>query len=304
MLISVTSQPRMSRPIDQSIGRLAGRQRGYVTRAQLRDAGLGKDAITYRIKVGDLISVHTGVYALGHAPQAFADRAYAAVLACGPGAVLSHGSAASLWGIFERWWEPFEVIVDTARRRPGIRIHRATLTREDVRRHLGIRVTSPARTVFDIAPRLTDKALTRAINELRIERRLKLDHLAELVARLPRHRGASRVRPLTEIPRGPTRSELEDTFAAFAARFDLPPFEFNARVAGYEVDVLFPEQRVIVELDGWEFHGTRQAFEKDRERDAATLAAGLVTVRITWERLTQVPEKEAGRLHAILAARS
>jgi uncharacterized protein DUF559/transcriptional regulator with AbiEi antitoxin domain of type IV toxin-antitoxin system len=294
----------MTGPIDQSIGRIAARQRGYVTRVQLREAGLGKDAITYRIKAGDLIAVHTGVYALGHAPEAFVDRAYAAVLACGRSAFLSHGSAASLWGIYDRWWVPFEVIVDTARRRPGIRIHRAAVDRRDVRRHLGIRVTSPARTILDIAPRLTDKALTRAVNDLRIARRLTLEHLAELVARLPRHPGASLVRPLLEIPRGPTRSELEDAFIAFAERFGLPTPEINVRIAGYEVDVLFREQRVIVELDGYEFHGTRQAFERDRERDTAMLAAGLITVRITWERLTRSPKKEAERLSAILAARS
>ena len=236
-------------------------------------------------------------------PQAFADRAYAAVLACGPGAVLSHGSAASLWGIYDRWWAPFEVIVETARRRPGIRAHRAALTGSDIRRHLGIRVTSPARTILDIAPRLTDKALTRAVNDQRIARRLKLDHLAELIARLPRHRGASRVRPLIETPTGPTRSEFEDAFVAFAERFGLPRPEMNARVAGYEVDALFREQRVIVELDGYEFHGTRQSFEKDRERDATTLAAGFRTIRITWERLTQAADKEAERIKAILAAR-
>jgi len=262
------------------------------------------EAIRSRIKLRRLILIHRGVYALGHAPEAPRDRAYAAVLACAPNGVLSHGSAASLWGIYDRWWTPFEVIVETARRRPGIRVHRAALAKADVRRHLGIRVTSPARTIFDIAPRLTDKALTRAVNELRIERLLKLEQLAELAARLPRHRGASRVKPLIETPRGPTRSELEDRFAAFAARFDLPPFEFNARVAGYEVDVLFPAQRVIVELDGFEFHGTRQAFEKDRERDATTLAAGYRTVRITWERLTDAAEREAARLNAILTSRS
>jgi very-short-patch-repair endonuclease len=292
------------RPIDESIGRLAGGQRGYVTRAQLLELGLGKDAITYRIKTARLITVYTGVYAVGHAPVAAVDRAYAAVLTCGTGALLGFGSAASLWGILDRWWVPFEVIAETDHRRPGIRIHRVTLTRKDVRRHLGILVTNPARTILDVAPRLTDKALTRAVNELRIARRLKLELLADLVARYPRHPGASRVRPLIETRRGPTRSELEDVFAVFATRFDLPPFEFNARVAGYEVDVLFPKQRVIVELDGYEFHGTRQAFEKDRERDAATLAAAFVTVRITWERLTQAPEKEAARLHAILAGRS
>jgi len=247
--------------------------------------------------------VHYGVYAVGHEPASAVDRAYAALLACGPGALLSHASAAALWGVFERWWEPFELTVPTGRQRPGIRIHRATLTRVDVRRHLGLRVTSPARTVLDIAPRLTEKALTRAVNELRIARRLRLEHLAELVARLPRHPGASRVKRIIEIPRGPTRSELEDSFAAFARHHNLPPFEFNARVAGYEVDVLFPDQRVIVELDGYEFHGTRQAFEKDRERDATTQAAGHRTVRITWERLTEAAEREAARLKAIIASR-
>jgi very-short-patch-repair endonuclease len=291
-------------PIDQSIGRLARKQRGFVTRAQLLDLGLGAGAIKYRVVKGSLIAVHTGVYAVGHEPAGVIDRAYAALLACGPGALLSHGTAASLWGIYDRWWTPFEVVVSTGKQRSGIRTHRATIDRKDVRHHLGIRVTSPARTILDVAPRLTDKALTRAVNELRIARRLKLELLADLVARYPRHPGASRVRPLIETRRGPTRSELEDVFAVFATRFDLPPFEFNARVAGYEVDVLFPKQRVIVELDGYEFHGTRQAFEKDRERDAATLAAAFVTVRITWERLTQAPEKEAARLHAILAGRS
>ena len=220
-------------------------------------------------------------------------------------AVLSHASAASLWGIFDRWWDA--VRGDRRQRAGGARASASTSDARraaDVRRHLGIRVTSPARTIFDIAPRLTDKALTRAVNELRIERLLKLEQLAELTARLPRHRGASRVRPLIETSRGPTRSELEDRFAAFATRFDLPPFEFNARVAGYEVDVLFPAQRVIVELDGYEFHGTRQAFEKDRERDATTLAAGYRTVRITWERLTEAAEREAARLNAIIASRS
>ncbi len=275
-----------------------------MTRAQLLDLGLGRRSIAHRLQTGRLIRVHYGVYAVGHEPAAAIDRAYAALLACGPAALLSHGSAAALWGILDRWREPFEVTVSTGRRPPGIRSHRATVDRRDIRRHLGIRVTSPARTIFDIAPRLTDKALTRAVNELRIARRMKLEHLGELVARLPRHRGASRVRPMIEIPRGPTRSELEDAFAAFATRFDLPPFEFNARVAGYEVDVLFPEQRVIVELDGYEFHGTRQAFERDRERDATTLAAGFRTVRITWERLTEAPEREAERLNAIMAARS
>jgi very-short-patch-repair endonuclease len=287
-------------PIDESIGRLAGRQRGYVTRSQLLEAGLGKDGITYRIAKKHLIPIHTGVYAVGHAPQAGIDRAYAAVLACGPGALLSHSTAACVWGLDQRWPTPFEVIVDTARRRPGIRTHRATITGKDVRRRHGIRVTSPARTVLDVAPRLTDKALARAINDLRLERFLRIPDLAEVTARLPRHPGACRVRAFTDNPTGPTRSEFEDAFAAFTDAHGLPRPEFNTRVAGYEVDALFAAQKVIVELDGWDFHQTKQAFERDRERDATTLAAGCRTIRITWERMTNRPHREAERLRRIL----
>ncbi len=144
----------MSDAVDKAIAALASRQRGYATREQLLGIGLGSEAIRYRVGKGRLIVVHAGVYAVGHLPVAGADRAFAAVLACGPGAVLSHGTAACLWGVDDRWRTPFEVIVKTARRRPGIRMHRVTLTRRDVRRHKGIRVTSPARMLLDIAPRL------------------------------------------------------------------------------------------------------------------------------------------------------
>jgi very-short-patch-repair endonuclease len=286
--------------VEKAVVALAARQRGYVTRSQLLELGLGKGAIDHRLTNARLIPIHTGVYALGHAPQTGIDRAYAALLACGPGALLSHSTAACVWGLDQRWPTPFEVIVETARRRPGIKIHRATITRKDVRRRHGIRVTSPARTVLDVAPRLTDKALARAINNLRLERFLRIPDLAEVTARLPRHPGACRVRGFTDNPTGPTRSEFEDAFAAFTDAHGLPRPEFNTRVAGYEVDALFAAQKVIVELDGWDFHQSKQAFERDRERDATTLAAGHRTVRITWERLQNEGGREAERLRRIL----
>jgi hypothetical protein len=282
---------------------LARRQRGYVTRPQLLDLGFGPGAIKYRVAKGTLIPVYTGVYAVGHLPSSYPDRAYAAVLACGPGAVLSHGSAASLWGVAKRWQTPFEVTVKTLRRRPAIRMHRTKLHRLDIRVHDGIRVTSPARTVLDISPRLNDKALIRAVNDLRITRFLRPQDLQELIDRCPTHHGAPRLRDRIDPRRGPTRSELEDAFQDMTARFGLPPALINVCVAGYEVDVLFPDEKVIVELDGYGFHGTREAFERDRERDATLLALGFVTIRITWERLTTHPEREAARLLKILAAR-
>jgi Protein of unknown function (DUF559) len=164
-------------------------------------------------------------------------------------------------------------------------------------------VTSPARTLLDIAPRRTDKALRRAVNDLRIAGLLRVEDLVELLDRCATVPGAPRLRALVDTGGGPTRSELEDAFQDLSARFDLPPAQVNAHVAGYEVDALFPVERVIVELDGYEFHGDRDAFESDRERDATTLAAGFETVRITWERMKRTPAQEAARLHAILAAR-
>jgi hypothetical protein len=246
------------------------------------------------------------VYAVGHEQTAAVARAAAAVLAYGDGAILSHSSAASLWGITKRWDFPLEVTVTADRRRPGIRTHRSTtLTRKDIRRHLGIRVTSPARTVLEIAPRLSDRALARAVNDARLSRHLRLTDLDELLARLPRHAGARRLRPFAEAGQGqgPTRSGWEDELDAFVTRFGLPVPEINTHVAGWEVDAVFPRERMIVELDGWETHRDRRSFENDRERDAATLAAGYVTVRVTWDRFHDAAVREAERLHEILRTR-
>ena len=272
-------------------------------RKQLLKLGLSGDQIDYRIKVGRLIPVYAGVYAVGHLPTLPQDRAFGALLACGPHAVLSHGSAASLWGIFRTWDMPFEVTVPSPRRRRGIRIHRAALTRADITVHFGIRVTSAARMLLDITPRVRDKTLTRAVNNLRHERYLTLEQLADVLERYPRHPGAARLRPFVETPRGPTRSDFEDRFIPFCERFGLPEPQINVLVAGREVDAFFPIERVIVELDGYEFHSSKESFRSDRDNDAEALAADLVTVRITDDRLEQAPEREAERLQRILAQR-
>jgi very-short-patch-repair endonuclease len=283
---------------------LAARQYGLVTRGQLIELGLTRGAIEHRIKIGRLIVVHRGVYAVGHRRTEPLAVAAAAVLTGGPGAVLSHSSAAFLWGLMKHWQEPAEITLAVDRRRAGIRVHISrALTRRDIRHHWGMRVTSPARTLLDIAPGLTDLALARAVNDARHNRHLYLADLSELLERQPTHPGARTLRPFVERATGPTRSEFEDRFAEIAKRYRLPGYEVNVDVAGWRVDVLFPVQRVIVELDGWEFHGDRGSFESDRERDAATLAFGYVTVRVTWECLNQTPDREVARLTQILGAR-
>jgi very-short-patch-repair endonuclease len=288
--------------ITEKIRSLAPRQHGHVTRAQLLGMGLTKRAITYRIEVGELVPVHAGVYAVGYARLEPIAKAAAAVLACGDGAALSHSSAASLWGMRKRWEDPIEVTVLTDRKRAGIRTwRRRVLPPEDIRHHHGIPVTSPARTALDIAPQLTARALARAVNEARLAGYLHQSELNDVLTRNPRHPGATAIQQL--IGKDLTRSELEDDFVAFAERFGLPKPVMNARVAGYEVDALFAQQRVIVELDGYEFHKDRGSFESDRERDAITLQAGYPTVRITRRRIHHHAEREAARLQGILNRR-
>ena len=226
------------------------------------------------------------------------------MLACGDRAALSHGSALTLWGFWKRWDEPFEVTVASDRRPKGIRVHRvAGLRRRDVGIENGIRVTSPARTFLDMAPRIPAKSLRRFINDGRRREVITLDDLADVVRRFPFHPGAKLLRPHVGAPHGPTRSEFEDAFITFCRRHGLPTPEVNATVAGFEADAYFEKERLIVELDGWGFHNDRRAFEDDRERDAAMLALGIATVRITWERLKREPEREAERLRRILEMR-
>jgi very-short-patch-repair endonuclease len=291
-------------PRDVLVARLAARQYGHVTRAQLLALGFTRHSIESRLENGRLIEVHRGVYAVGHPrPEAIA-RAAAAVLAGGDDAILSYFSAAALWEMGTRWPRIPEITVPARRRPSGIRVHvHPALESRDIRRHREIRVTSPARTLLDIAPRTSDAQLARAVNEARLNARLRVPHLAELLDRESYHPGLRLLRPFVEHPTGPTRSQFEDRFLAFARTYDLPTPRVNAHVAGHEVDILFEAEKVVVELDGWDFHSDRRSFERDRNKDADLALAGYLVVRITWERLTQTPAQEAARLHDILSAR-
>lgn len=285
------------------MARIASRQHGNITREQLLGLGLNDKAIGWRTRSGRLHRVHRGVYAVGRPARTALERASAAVLACGPGAVLSHLSALALWGLAPRWPSRFDVTVPGDRRPAGIKTHRARLVRRDLRRHIGIPVTSPARTLLDCTPLLNERALVRAVNDGRRNLRLRPDQLADVVDRNPNAEGAARLRACTQTTGGPTRSEWEDAFPAFCRRFGLPEPVMSAKVAGHEVDALFPVEKLIVELDSWAFHSDRRAFESDRDRDADTLASGHATVRITWERMHRRPLAEAQRLLRILSQR-
>jgi predicted transcriptional regulator of viral defense system len=279
---------------------LAARQHGLVTRVQLRKLGLSGGLIDHRLRSGGLHRVHTGVYALAYRSQTPHARMMAAVLACGPGAALSHRSAAELWGFGPARRGAVEVTVPGQRRPNGIIAHRSLTLAAHVATLHRIPVTTAARTLIDLAAVLDDARLGRAINDAHIKRLVALEELAELAAR-SRGRATARVSDLLGA-NAPTRSVLEDRFLAFLDKHALPRPEVNQRAAGHEVDALWPEQRLIVELDGRAFHDGPAAFERDRERDAQLMAAGYRVLRITWRRLSTRGDQEARRLRALLEA--
>ena len=284
-----------------TVARLGERQHGVVTRAQLEHLGVGRGAINQRLEVGRLHPVHRGVYVVGCRPEPlpWPTQAMAAVLASGEGAALSHRSAAALWGVGE-WAAPLEVTAPSQHRRRGVRVHRSTtLGREDLCVRRRIPTTSLPRTLVDLAVAVSETRLRRAYSDAQ-----RIHGLTDrsLHHALERSRRAGAVRAIGALIGGPpTRSVLEDRFVTFLRRHRLPMPRVNVRVHGYLVDAVWPDARLVVELDGHEFHRGRVAFEDDRRRDADLLAAGYHVLRITWRRLTEEPEAEAARIRALLS---
>jgi hypothetical protein len=289
-----------ARTPDQRVAAVA--LHGNVTKRQLLDAGLGRGAIGYRVQIGRLYHVHQGVYSLGRPPKLALERAAAAVLACGDGALLSHRAALALWDLGS-WPALLDVTAPRDVRHRGIRTHHCTTLRSrDGRRRHGIRVTSLARALLDCAPSMTDRTLTRKVNDALRTPHLNRSQLRELVLRCPTHLASRRLASFAEVTQGaPTDSSFEDDFKVFCERYALPRPETNFRLGRYTVDAYFPEHNLIVELDGWDFHKDRDSFERDRERDAEALARGIASIRITWDRLHNTPDREAERLHRILS---
>ncbi len=291
-----------------SIAGIARRQGGHITTEQLHRLGFSHRGIANQVRRGALIRVHHAVYAVGHLPTNPLDRAQGALLAAGPRSALSHTSAAAHWGIRNIWREPFELITAVDRRPSGLIVHRCTsLLRRDIRVIGGLRVTSPARTALDVAPELSDRRLTRAVNDLRHEHRLRIEQLRDVVARNPRHPGAKRIRELIgDSQPEHTRSGLEDTFLRLTRRHHLPTPLVNVHVAGIRVDAYFPDHGLIVELDGGVEHGHdwRPAFESDRaEAVEIMLQTGLPTIRFTRNQVERDGRQTALRLKGILARR-
>jgi very-short-patch-repair endonuclease len=261
-----------------------------------------------RIRHGVLHVIHRGVYAVGHRALTVESRWMAAALAHGRKAVLSHRSAAQLWGLYPRSEIAPEVTAPgSAKTKSGIVAHRAVLPADEVGTMWGIPVTSVARTVFDLAAMLDEREMERAWNEMEVrEYRVRIS-VPDLLERYPGRKGTvllARLAGRKALPVGITRNDLEEAFLALVDRFDLPRPRMNAHLAirgrFYEIDCLWEDRKVAIELDGGGAHGTRRAFESDRERDRILTAERYTTARLTWHQITETPAEVAADLHLIL----
>jgi very-short-patch-repair endonuclease len=279
-----------------------------VARSQLIELGLESDAIDRRMGAGRLHRLHYGVFAVGHRVISREARWMAAVLACGPGAVLSHWSAAALWGIRGSRGGQIDVTSPSkTKSRGAIRRHRALLCPDEVTTHDGIPVTTVPRTNLDLAAVSNAHVVEGALRQCEYLRLYDSLSLVDLVGRYPGHRGNRAARAalakLRETP-GETEEGLEERFLAFLDEYRLPRPDFNVwlEVQGhrYKVDCLWRSQRLIAELDSWQAHGTRSSFQSDKTRDRRLLRAGYGTTRITWHQLDREADLLAGDLRGLL----
>jgi very-short-patch-repair endonuclease len=298
----------VERPNATPITALAERQHGVIAVAQLYSLGLSETQVGTRVAKGWLHRIHRGVYALGRARLTREGWWMAAVLACGEGAVLSHQSAGELWKIRRsRGPGPVEVTIPRARGarpRPGLIVHRIpTLLSSETTIQAGIPVTTPGRTLLDLAARLPRRQLERAIDEAERLGLCTEDDLDDVAEAHSGRAGAGALRTLLEEHRAgstATRNDFEERFLALSRRYRLPQPEVNVPLLDYVVDFLWPEARLVVEVDGRATHGTRRAFQEDRERDGRLTVVGYRVVRFTWWDITRRPAIVADRIRRLL----
>jgi very-short-patch-repair endonuclease len=309
--MTLKAQTRQLRSVgerERALSRLATRQHGVVARRQLLALGFGEEAIKLRVDAGRLNPLHREVYAVGLLRVSRNGRWLAAVLAYGDGALLSHRSAAALWGLARSRTQTVDVTAPVgwqgSLRREGIWIHRGRLPPEHRDARTGIPVTTVARTLFDLAEVVDFRRLEAAWEEAD---RLNLLQLRAVERACELGYGRRALRPIRRLlaeSRAPivTRSPLEDRFAVLCRKHRLPEPVRNTTVLGFEVDALWPREHLIVELDGYAFHRHRAAFERDRARDAALQAADYRVLRLTHRRLEENGSVVAAQLRRLLAA--
>lgn len=288
--------------VEAILRELGASQHGVATRAQLLRRGVTANTIDGMIRAGRVVVLWRGVYQIGPLPAERATEA-AAALACGPESRISHAAAAAMQGVLDRprAHPTVEVTVPRRKRRRlrGVRIHRRRdVWADEVAIHEGIPVTTPARTLLDIAETLPSREVEQALARgLRMGLVTRQD-VQLMLERHPTHRGAPVLRRLLDGEGGSafTRSEAEEKLLAITRSAGLPRPELNVRVLGHEVDFLWRAARVVAEVDGYAFHASARSFVTDRRRDAELAAAGYRVLRFTWPDVTDACLATAVRL--------
>jgi very-short-patch-repair endonuclease len=305
---------------DILIAQVTGSQHGAARRAQLLDAGLTPAVLDRRVRGGQLNVVHRGVYRAASHPVTPWTLATAAVLAAaGKGAApvsdaaaaISHAAAAVLWNYpCIDFPDIIDVTGPRVRRVPGLRAHQVRSLPDDEVTHLrGVPVTTPARTVLDVAGRATMRELEQVLAAAERGAPRRRQEINRLLARYPRHPGSGALRRLLRelqaAGRKPLflRSKAEERALLLMVRARLPMPQANVRVAGLEVDFVWRSAGVVLEVDGLEFHGGDVAFHRDRARDRTLVAAGFQVLRFTWRQLSDEPEACIGALAVALSPR-
>jgi very-short-patch-repair endonuclease len=290
------------RTVEAELGRLAARAHGVVTRGELLAAGVTRDQIDGRVAKGALIMVHRGVYRVGHSAPSLEARYLAAVRACGAGAVLSGRAAARLLGLLQGPPPAPEVTTRGQRRVAGIATRRCrSLQPTETTLWLGIAVTSPARTLVDLAAVLDAEELARACHQAGVRHHTTPRQVEAVLARRPNGRGAAKLRAVLRGEVKVTLSKLEAVFLERLRGAGLPLPETNRPAGGRRVDCRWPDQRLTVELDSYRYHNTRHAWEQDRRREREAHARGDQLRRYTYNDVLDSPRLMVSELRALLS---
>ena len=277
--------------------------------AQLYALGLTKDQVAERVRSGWLHRIHRGIYAVGRRALEPHGRLMAASLAC-PGAVVSHRSAAVLWGIHPGAPAETELTIHRSGGGgpSGLVLHRRwTIYPGETTVCNGIPVTTPARTLLDVATSISPRALERAADEAERLYRCDTAELTEMVASHCGHRGAGALGRMLKrhaIGTTETRTKLEEGFLKLCRHHRLPKPLVNSPLHGLTPDFLWEAAKLIVEVDGRGSHDTRRGFQDDRDRDSLLAAHGYLTLRFTWYDVKQRPAVVAQRVRQVLRDRS
>ena len=286
----------------RTVAALAARQHGNVARRQLLAAGFSEEWIERRLDKGALIRAFPGIYRVGHAAPSLEADCMAAVLACGDQALLRGRSTAHLLGLIRaRPTEP-EVLTRTERRIPGIKTRRTrNLDPLDRMTWKGIPVTTPARTLVDLAEVVSDDELARAVHQADVLHRTAPDDVEAAIRRSPRSKGVGDLREVLWGDQGRILSKLERAFIRLLKAHNLPLPQTNRPAGGHFVDCRWPEHRLTVELDGYRYHRSRHAWQQDRKRERDAYARGDQFRRYTWADVVEHPPATLKELRAVLS---